>query len=96
MQIPLVFYDLGTETPITPTEPLPALPEIPRGSVVVLTGRAPIWRYGMAFHLLHGSPAAAVGTFDPRLGVVIVATHTPKIQEGAVFDVPSDQTFLEL
>ena len=60
MQIPLVFYDLGTETPITPTEPLPALPEIPRGSVVVLTGRAPVWRYGMAFHLMHGSPAAAI------------------------------------
>ena len=96
MQIPLVHYDLGTGTPITPSEPLPVLPEIPRGSVVVLTGRAPIWRYGMAFHLLHGSPAAAVGTFDPRLGVVIVATHTPKIQEGAVFDVAPDQTFLEL
>ena len=96
MQIPLVFYDLGTEKPITPAEPLPELPMIPRRSVVVLTGRAPIWRYGMAFHLLHGSPAAAVGTFDPRLGVVIVATHTPKIQDGTVFDVTPDQTFLEL
>lgn len=96
MQIPLVFYDLGTETPITPTEPLPALPEIPRGSVVVLTGRAPVWRYGMAFHLMHGSPAAAIATYDPRLGAVIVASHTPMIQEGAVFDVTPDQVSLEL
>lgn len=96
MQIPLVFYDLGTETPVTPTEPLPALPEIPRGSVVVLTGRAPVWRYGMAFHLMHGSPAAAIATYDPRLGAVIVASHTPMIQEGAVFDVTPDQVSLEL
>jgi CRISPR-associated protein Csx3 len=38
---------------------LPPLPEIPRGSLVIVEGRAPIWRYGMALHLLHGSPAAA-------------------------------------
>jgi len=39
---------------------------------VIVEGRAPIWRYGMALHLLHGSPAAAVAFYDPRLGAVIV------------------------
>lgn len=96
MQIPLVFYDLGTDMPITPAEKLPPCPVIPRGALVVLTGRAPVWRYGMAFHLMHGSPAAAIATYDPRLGAVIVASHTPMIQEGAVFDVTSDQVSLEL
>lgn len=97
MRIPLVFYDLNTDNPIEPTEPLPPLPEIPRGALVVVMGRAPIWRYGMAFHLLHGSPAAAIATYDPRMGAVIVATHTPKIpKEGIVFDITLDQTFLEL
>jgi len=96
MNIPLVFYDLGTETPITPAEPLPPVPEIPRGAVVVLTGRAPVWRYGMAFHLLHGSPAAALATFDPRLGAVVVATHTPFLREGTILDVTPGQTALEL
>lgn len=32
--------------------------DIPRGSLVIVEGQAPIWRYGMALHLLHGSPAA--------------------------------------
>lgn len=77
MQIPLVFYDLGTETTITPTEPLSTLPEIPRGALVVLAGRAPIWRNGMTFHFLHGSPAAAIATYDPRLGAVVSPRTRP-------------------
>lgn len=43
---------------------------IPRGSLVIVEGRAPIWRRGMALHLLHGSPAAAIAFYDPRLGAV--------------------------
>jgi hypothetical protein len=30
---------------------------------------------GMALHKLHGSPAAAVAFYDPRLGAVVVASH---------------------
>jgi len=82
-----VFYSIGVDSPITPEEPLPPLPEIPRGSVVVVEGRAPIWRYGAALHLLHGSPAAAIAVFDPRLGAVIVASHHPRFHEGQVLDV---------
>ncbi|MDD2836561.1 MAG: CRISPR-associated protein Csx3 [Methanothrix sp.] len=55
-----VVYLIGVLAPITPSEPLPPLPAIPRGSLVIVEGRAPIWRYGMALHLLHGSPAAAI------------------------------------
>jgi CRISPR-associated protein Csx3 len=82
-----VFYSLGVSIPIAPTEPLPPMPEIPRGSIVVLEGRAPIWRYAMALHRLHGSPAAAVAVYDPRLGAVIVASHHPDYREGQVLDV---------
>jgi CRISPR-associated protein Csx3 len=84
---PLVFYSIGVTSPITPEEPLPPEPAIPRGAIVVLEGRAPIWRYGMALHLLHGSPAAAVAVYDPRLGAVIVASHHPDIQVGTVLPV---------
>ncbi len=56
----VVFYSIGVERPVTQNRPLPPLPEIPRGSLVVVEGRAPIWRYGLALHRLHGSPAAAV------------------------------------
>lgn len=88
----IVFYSIGVEHPITPDEPLPPLPRIPRGALVVIEGRAPIWRYGLAFHLLHGSPAGAVAVYDPRLGAVVVASHSPDVHDGQVLDVtpPSD------
>jgi CRISPR-associated protein Csx3 len=82
-----VFYSIGVEAPVTPEEPLPPLPDIPRGSLVVVEGRAPIWRYGMAFHRLHGAPAGAVAVYDPRLGAVVVASHHPQWREGQVLDV---------
>ena len=84
----IAIYSIGVDQPITPAEPLPPLPEIPRGSLVVIEGRAPIWRYGMAFHRLHGSPAAAIAVFDPRLGAVVVASHHPNWSEGQILDVP--------
>jgi CRISPR-associated protein Csx3 len=66
---------------------LPTLPAIPRGSLVIVEGRAPIWRYGMALHRLHASPAAAIAFYDPRLGVVVVASHSLEWQVGQVVDV---------
>jgi CRISPR-associated protein Csx3 len=59
---------------------------IPHGSLVIVEGRAPIWRYGMALHLLHAYPAAAVAFYDPRLGAV-VATHSRKWAVWQVVDV---------
>ncbi len=82
-----VFYSIGVDRPISPNEPLPPLPKIPRGSLVVIEGRAPIWRYGMALHRLHGSSAAAVAVFDPRLGAVVVASHDQNWHEGQIVDV---------
>lgn len=84
MKKEIVFWNIGVEGPITPKDPLPEMPDIPRGAVLVVGGRGPIWRYGMAFHAVHGSPAAAVAVFDPRLGAVIVASHSPEYQEGEV------------
>jgi len=82
-----VIYSIGVDQPIAPSERLPELPQIARGSVVVIEGRAPIWRYGMAFHRLHGSAAAAIAVYDPRLGAVIVASHHPDFREGQILDV---------
>jgi CRISPR-associated protein Csx3 len=41
----------------------------------------------MALHQLHASPAAAIAFYDPRLGAVIVATHSPQWSLGQVVDV---------
>jgi CRISPR-associated protein Csx3 len=54
--------------------------------LIKIAGRAPIWRYGMALHLLHGSSAAARAA-DPRLGAVVVASHSPGWVVGQVLDV---------
>src|ERR1700761_7224296 len=83
-----VFYSpRGSDHPSPPAEPLPPLPAIPRGALVVIEGRAPVWRYGLAFHRLHGSPAGAVAVYDPRRGAVVVAPHRPEWREGQVIEV---------
>jgi CRISPR-associated protein Csx3 len=82
-----IIYSIAVSSPITPSEPLPPLPDIPRGSLVIVEGRAPIWRYGMALHKLHASPATAIAFYDPRLGAVVVATHSQEWQVGQVVDV---------
>jgi CRISPR-associated protein Csx16 len=92
----VVYYSIGVERPITPDVPLPPLPEIPRGSLVVIEGRAPIWRYGMAFHQLHGSPAGAIGVYDPRLGAVVVASHCQDWENGQIVDVAPPQDTADL
>ena len=91
MSSAFIIYSIAVSSPIAPSEPLPPLPAIPRGSLVVVEGRAPIWRYGMALHLLHASPAAAVAFYDPRLGAVVVATHSRKWAVWQVLDVTLDQ-----
>jgi CRISPR-associated protein Csx3 len=83
----IVFYSIGVDHPTTPDEPLPPLPSIPRAALVVIEGRAPIWRYGLAFHRLHGSPAGAIAVYDPRLGAVVVASHNSSWSEGQVLDI---------
>ena len=41
----------------------------------------------MALHRLHASPAAAVAFYDPRLGAVVVATHSQEWQVGQVVGI---------
>lgn len=91
--VPVTWYSIGTEGPVTPDVKLPQLPAVVRGSLVVVEGRAPIWLYGLAFHKLHGSPAGVIGVYDPKLGVVIVAAHVPGFREGEILDLdpPSKQ-----
>jgi CRISPR-associated protein Csx3 len=87
MALKPVVWDIGVDAPISPSDPLPDMPSIPRGDLLVISGRAPVWRYGMAIHAAHGSPAGAVATFDPRLGAVVVMSHSPKWTVGQVVDI---------
>lgn len=55
---------------------------------VVIEGKAPLWLYGYLVHQCH--PAAWISCYDPRLGAVVVATHTHDIAIGQVLalDLP--------
>jgi len=52
---------------------------------VVLSGRAPIWLYAYLVHELH--PTAWVACYDPRLGAVVVATHSRQTHVGQVLPI---------
>ena len=49
---------------------------------IVLSGRGPLWLYGHLIHELH--PTAWVACYDPRLGAVVVASHSPLVRVGQV------------
>ena len=49
---------------------------------VILTGRAPIWLYGWLVHECHFTRWVACN--DPRLGAVVVESHTPEVRVGQV------------
>lgn len=61
------------------------LPAHSASTVVVLSGRLPVWVFGALVHHYH--PAVAVATYDPRLdGGVVVATHTTDYRLGSIIN----------
>ncbi|RMD64812.1 CRISPR-associated protein Csx3 [Candidatus Parcubacteria bacterium] len=61
------------------------LPKVDLKKGVVLSGRGPVWLYAALVHELH--PAAWVATHDPRLGAVVVMSHTPGRKLGEVIEL---------
>ena len=67
--------------------------ELPQGidftQGIVIEGKGPIWLYGYLVHECH--PASWVGCYDPRLGAVVVASHTHDVSVGEVLklDLPT-------
>ncbi|MTJ07799.1 CRISPR-associated ring nuclease Crn3/Csx3 [Anabaena sp. UHCC 0204] len=52
---------------------------------IIISGRAPIWLFGCLVHKLH--PTAWVACYDPRLGAVVVATHSKLVHSGEVIPI---------
>lgn len=88
-----LHFELTTPDRLIQPEDLKSL-QLPVGlqwhQGVVIEGRGPIWLYGYLVHECH--PAAWVGCYDTRLGVVVVSSHTRGIAIGQVFsiDLPSE------
>ena len=60
------------------------LPEVHRGRGVILSGRGPIWLFARLVHHYH--PAKWVAIDDPRIGYVVVQSHTKERTEGEVLE----------
>lgn len=58
--------------------------ELPGPTPVFFSGRGPVWGYGMLIHAAHPTPAT--GTYDPRLGFIVVATHDVRFPRGSVLE----------
>ncbi|MGB7509704.1 MAG: CRISPR-associated ring nuclease Crn3/Csx3 [Pelodictyon phaeoclathratiforme] len=52
---------------------------------IVIEGKGPIWLYGYLVHECH--PSSWVGCYDPRLGIVVVSSHTHAVKVGSVLPV---------
>ncbi len=52
---------------------------------IILSGRGPIWLYAHLVHELH--PTAWVACYDPRLGAIVVSTHSRLTQIGQVLPI---------
>jgi CRISPR-associated protein Csx3 len=62
-------------------------PQLPGDTPVVFDGRGPVWGFGMLLHATHPTPWTA--TADPRLGAVVVATHSTDRKVGDVIAHPA-------
>lgn len=51
---------------------------------IVISGRGPVWLYAYLVHLCH--PFAWVATHDPRLGYVVVQSHSPIRKAGEILN----------
>jgi len=59
--------------------------QLPGPAPVFFSGRGPVWGYCMLVHAAHPTPAT--GTFDPRLGFVVTASHDERFPMGTVIEL---------
>jgi len=74
--------DSGVIDPSELEEAVAKAPPLPGNKGVVISGRGPIWLFAALCHKYH--PSQWVATYDPRLGAVVVETHTKKRRVGEV------------
>lgn len=75
----------GLIQPAELEEAVKTAPEPEFGKATCISGRGPVWLFSALVHKYHPSPW--VGVFDPRLGCVVVETHSPKRKVGEVVPI---------
>jgi len=80
----IVHFELeGSITPDVLQDLRP--PKVNYAKGVILSGRGPIWLYCYLAHYYH--PTKFIATFDPRIGAVIVESHSQEYKVGEVIKV---------
>jgi len=62
------------------------------GKGVIISGRMPVWAHSAIAHEFH--PCRWVAHFDPRIGAVVVESHTPQVKVGQVIPIEQLKPFL--
>lgn len=52
---------------------------------LLISGRGPIWGYAMLLHTAH--PSSWIAVYDPRLGYVVVQSHSEGVDVGEVITI---------
>jgi CRISPR-associated Csx3 family protein len=87
----VVYYDIGTLEFAALDEPMPELPQIRGGCIVVVKGHAPIWRYGCALCMLHDvKHCSTVAFYEPGIGAVVVLSHFSIFRQGDILVISND------
>jgi len=70
---------------------LSAAPVVSGNKGVIISGRGPVWLHSALAHKYH--PCLWVAHYDPRVGAIVVESHTANVNIGDVIkveDVPTD------
>lgn len=59
-----------------------SFPQVALSQGIILSGRGPIWLFARLVHHYH--PALWVAVHDPRIGYIVVQSHSKERKEGEV------------
>jgi CRISPR-associated protein Csx3 len=89
----VVYYDISSLEFATPYEPIPEMPKIHGGCIVVVEGRAPIWRYGCILTMLqHEMHCSAIAFRESGIGAIVILSHSPVFRQGDILTFSSDES----
>lgn len=61
------------------------LPKVALDRGVILSGRGPVWLFARLVHHYH--PARWIAVCDPRIGYIVVQSHSKEYTEGEVLEI---------
>lgn len=83
----IVPYYIDAPVFSSPSYPLPILPDYSEDDIIVIVGRAPLFRFIQAFNYLRKKGVKNIGVFDSRLGIVILYSEDELYIENSIIDI---------